>query len=994
MMLRKPLVFLSALLMMTLTSSVFAQPGTNNHYLVPVVDQFDASAGIPVDIPIFLENSGNVQVTVTLDLPVNASNYFSLDSNSLVQVLDANDFNVANLRFFSPTSGTFTAILTVTDGTVTDSLLLTANVDAGPGPFVLLPPFQEIYAGIGQATQIPVSIQNLTSGGLSVQFSFMGDPEFSFSGAPAATVPGMGMETISVDFLSNVEGRFFTIMTVTDGTYTDSTLIAVVTMNRPYTWLLPFVDQVETMAGVQDMYPIMVQNNGPATVNLQATLSGSNVFTLDPSSQQLTLPSGTGTDLQVGVFSTTPGTYTALLTLTDGTTTDSLELVAIIHPGPGNIVLLPDTYDLKVDENQSAVADLMVQNLSTTTASLTVSLTGDSHFSYAGSNPISLQPNMMASLLVDFAAAPQGSYTALVTVTDGVETDSALIVANVGQGHTGGPLFTLQYDGFDNFIMFEAAINSSITKDIIISNISGMALPLELSLRSDGDFIFNGPSTMTIDSGASHTVSVTFANSANGFSEGMLLIDGGAQVEPLFLIGMEAPYTDYDGLLVMNDLDFGMVDSSSQLCLDVLLENTTQNPITINSATLSGFSSAFTISPMNNFPFTIAANSTAALSVCFMPISINQIENEVMTIAFTNPASTPNAQTATVNLTGRSTTGIRFPGDSCGIVGWYMNTISAPIDAYSDVTIELFNITSQPLTLDNAVWEQGNSLGIYSLQTPLPITIQPHNPAVPNSGKADFTVRYAPTSSSSTIGIEDVATVRLESAPTSPSTILWLTLVGMPITSAPHTSTIVLYPKNNRIPSIDMGNVKADAASLLQFKNNLQVPVTIYGFDFASDDQFEIENGSDFPKTVHPDETISLMVRSKRVPTGRTTDVLTMKSSHEHLNSRFDLISGTGVTGIGDSPAAPGAFNATISPNPSSEQVSIALNAELTTGRIQVLDMLGRVVADQHGNLQNWTWDGRINGVPAQAGTYNIRISGVTIHGQQVSLIKRAVIVR
>ena len=77
-----------------------------------------------------------------------------------------------------------------------------------------------------------------------------------------------------------------------------------------------------------------------------------------------------------------------------------------------------------------------------------------------------------------------------------------------------------------------------------------------------------------------------------------------------------------------------------------------------------------------------------------------------------------------------------YEGDSCGIVGWYVNTIAAPIDGESDATIELFNITNQPLTLDNAAWEDGNTLGIYSLQTALPITIQPHNPAVPSSGKA------------------------------------------------------------------------------------------------------------------------------------------------------------------------------------------------------------------------------------------------------------------
>jgi hypothetical protein len=436
-----------------------------------------------------------------------------------------------------------------------------------------------------------------------------------------------------------------------------------------------------------------------------------------------------------------------------------------------------------------------------------------------------------------------------------------------------------------------------------------------------------------------------------------------------------------------------MVDTSTQLCLDMMLENTTQNPVIITNATLSGFSPAFTIQTQN-FPITIPANTTAAITVCFRPTLLNQVENEVLTVAFNNPASTPNAQTATVNLTGRAAKGIRFPGDSCGIVGWYVNTISAPIDGQSAATIELFNITNDPITLDNAVWEDGNNLGIYSLLTQLPITIQPHNPAVSNSGKADFTVRYSPTAGSSTVGVEDIATVRLESAPNTQPVTMWLTLVGIPVNPAPHTSTVTLFPKDKRIPSIEMGSVLENDTAPLQFVNNLQVPVTVNGFNIASQERFEIMNNMDFPKTVEPGETISLMLRSRGIPAARSTDILTMQSSHEHLNSRFDLISGTSVTGIGDPPAAPLQFAATLSPNPSAGRVQIALNTPLADARIQVLDMLGRVVAEQRGSLQNWTWDGRIDGIAAQPGAYHIRINGVTFQGRHVSTMQKAVLVR
>ncbi len=990
MMFRKPQVFFSALLLF-LTCTVVGQAQPRYHYIVPVMDQFGATAGVPIEIPVFLENHGTATVTLSLTLSENTSGYFSLDSLSQVFTLYPGEFAVAIVHFLSPSSGTFTTLLSVTDGTLNDTLLLTANVDAGPGPFVLLPPFQEVQAGLGQATQVPVTIQNLANTSLTVQISIAGDSEFSYTGAAGITIPAMGRETVMIDFLTSVEGRYSTTMTVTDGNYTETASIGVVAFDRPYTWILPFTDHVETQAGVEMKFPVMVQNIGNTAVSLQIALTGASAFTLDPAGQQITLQPGMGADIPVSVLSNTPGTYTAVLTVTDGSITDTLIITATILPGPGGFALMPERYDLRVQENHTATADFAVQSFSSSVLALDVLLVGDSHFSYSGPSPISIAPNNLEQLPIDFSAAAAGAYTAMLIVSDGTESDTALIVATVENGHTGRSLFTLRYDGMNGFMVFEAPLHAQLTKVVTIDNISSATLTLNVDVWSDSTFSI-ATNTLTIPSGASATLPVTF-NNLHGTGEGMLIIDGGLQVEHIFLAGMELPYTDYNGLLVMNSLDFGMVDTATQVCLDVMLENTTSQNVTISSLALSGFSNAFTVMPPS-LPIVISANSTAAIPVCFQPTIPNQVESEVLNVTFTNPASTPPTQTAMVNLTGRSTTGIRFPGDSCGIVGWYVNTIAAPIDGESDATIELFNITNQPLTLDNAAWEDGNTLGIYSLQTALPITIQPHNPAVPSSGKADITIRYAPTSQSSTVGVEDVATLRLESTATTPGAKMWLTLVGIPIRLAPSGSTIVLFPKNGRVSSIEMGNATLETRTELMFKNNLQVPVTVFGFTLGSEDRFSIDNSEDFPRTLAPDETLTLRLRSNTVPANRSLDVLTMQSSHEHLNNRFDLISGSGVTGIDDPPFTPAGIVATLSPNPSADRLHVSLNAPLENAHIEVLDMLGRTVAEYRGRVQNWTWDGQSNGIRAQAGAYRIRITGVTNTGEPVSMMKNAVLVR
>lgn len=996
---RNPRFATTALCMLALLSLSFAlpsassaQPTSGFTYVIHMMEEAEAVAGMPLDIPIFLQNNGASTVTLTVDLSQNAVGAFTLDSLGRVKVLDHGQMDVVFVRFQSVSVGRHEALLTVTDGAVTDSLRLIVNVVPGPGPFVLLPPFQGVTADLGKATQIPVSIQNLTGNPLTVQLSLNGSAEFSLAGNGSLTIPAFGSVTALVDFLSLVEGQFETILQVTDGSHTDSAAIGVIAFEQPYKWLVLFHDEIETLVGMEAAFPVMLINRGNSPVTLSLALNGSNVFTLDPADQQVTLQPGMGEDVMLSVLGTTPGTFTSLLTVTDGVDTDSLEVRVIVHEGPGNFLLHPDFHEMRLAENESATTIFRVENLTYITHPLTVTLAGDAAFTYTGSSPLTLGPGASVEVPVSFSGTAKGVYTAQVSVSDGIESDSAMIVAYVGDGHSGGPLFTVEYDGKNGFMLFETAENTTLTKDITLRNISGQQLTLDFDLMTGGAFSI-GASTMTLDSGAVQTLAVTFDNSYAGFGEGMLLIDGGQQVEHLMLFGATPPYKDYDGVLISRMLDFGMVDSSTTLCLDAVIENKTQHTITVNSATLSGFSSAFTL-PHLTLPASIQPNASMAIRVCFHPMSTAQVENEVLTVAFINPAATPTAQNVNIDLTGRSATGIHFPGDSTGIVGWYVNTVSAPIDGQSDVTIELFNITPQPVTFAAAAWEDGNDEGIYSLQTALPVTIQPHAPGMPASGKTDITIRYAPTTQSSAVGVEDVATLRMHTDPTSIPMTVFLTLVGIPTTPAPNSGSIALFPKDRRIPAIEMGDVETAGTRILEFVNNLQVPVTVAGFSMDASSHFEIINAQEFPREAQPGETIALMLRSKEVPTRRITDVLTMHGSHDHLNSRFDLVSGPTVTGIGDQPVSPTTVTAALSPNPATDRLRVTLSEPLASGSIEVMDMLGRVVARRDGAIADWTWNGRIDGVPAHAGAYRIRVSGVTAQGVRVSLTKNALIVR
>ncbi len=860
--------------------------GTNPyHYILPVMKNVETDAGMPMQLPIFVENSGSS--SVTLSVSVNGDPEFSVDSLSQSMQLNPGKLDVALVHFMSTTPGSYSTLLTVSDGTLSDTITLTATVNPPPGPFVLLPPFHDIMTDVGNSTQIPVTIQNITAAAYSVTVSLTGDAAFSYLGNQTVNLAANGSETVYVDFLSNTEGQFSAALEVTDGNYTTSTPISVIAMNRPYKWIVPFQDEFTAMAGMQMPIPVFVQNTASNPVTLNVALNGDPEFSLDPSSQQVTVTHGE--DLQISFLSNTAGTYTTLLTVTDGTDTDSLTLKVHVQSG------------------------------------------------------------------------------------------------------TGGSLFTTQFDGMDVFFPFEAAPGASVTKDLTITNISSSQISLQLDLFSDSSFSIS-TNSVTIDTGSSKVVQVTFDNKYGGFGDGMLVIDGGSQVEHIFLAGFTRPWTDYDGLLVMNNLDFGMVDTSMQVCMDVMLENTTQSSIAISNIQLSGFSGDFSLP--NNSGFTIAAGDTASIPVCFKPSVVNQVLNEVLTFTFDNPASSPNVQTASVNLTGRASTGILPPWiDSCSIIGVYVNTISAPIDGSSDVDIELFNVSSQPITIDKAVWEDGNNAGIYTLLTQLPLTIQPHNPSVPSSGKTTITVRYAPTSQSSTVGVEDIATLRFESSSSSVPATYFLTLIGTPISPAPSSSTIVMFPKDGRIPQIELVKADVNSTQALSFKNNLEVPVTVSSLELASDERYEIAETASLPRTVAPGETIAVTLRTRSTAHTRATDDLIMHGSHEHLNSRYQILSGSSVTGVDDVPRTPEAFSLAVAPNPAAGPVSITLSSPLRQGRVQVMDMLGRVVAEFNPETRTLQWDGTIaSGRRAEPGTYYIRAAGTDANGQRIAATSKLVL--
>lgn len=982
------IAYLTAGLLLLFSMGAAAATPPTYHFLTRVVDNFEATAGEPIGVSFGVENKGSSLLSLDVSLPLNPAAYFSIDTVNSTKDIPAGQTRGFFVHFKSPRTGSFSALLMVTDGTLTDTLTITATVLPGQGDFSVHPLTTTRSTFVNTPVQIPISVQNLTDTDLTLQTIFYAHPSFTFSGTDSITLPPYGSHVFLLDFLSSADGEFQGRLTVQNGNFSLETIFSVFVTTRKYAWVVdPIYPNEVAIVGEADRFPFSVDNTGPTAVNLQVALNGSSVFSMDPADQAFTLDPGSGRDLHIGILSTSLGTFSTLITVTDGVKTDSINLTARIIEGPGRFSIFASF--VEANENQPATISVRTSNETGGSIDLLLTLSGDSHYSYNGVNPVTLGPNARQDVAIDFAAAPPGVYFAMLHATDGVETDSIRLTVQVADepdffklsDPSQGPA-TLES------LTFEAHKDSTVTKQILIENVSGDTLSLIVDIDDyDGDFAVS-QTHLLLNANETASLDVSYTNRGKGSGGGNLYITGRTQQQKILLTGWLINYNDVNGFRVVKSMKFYAADTSDQDCEDLDLRNKSSENIMVISAVLSGFCSNFT---MKNLPYPIILRGKydyARLNICYNPTVPGAKDSEILTVTFDNPASNPRVQTLNVNLYGES----RAPSSNY-LPGNFV-AMTARIDDQEQTTFAVKNWSATDITFETIQWKTGNEHGEFSLVTALPLTLTGLNPAIPGSGTVNVTVQYAPTAQSSTVGTEDFAVFQLKSGPVNPPWISQVQLYGTPLPHSAPESQLLLFPKDRRTQEIDLGNVPLDATRSLQFMNNLQVAVTISGFDFAGS-RFDIVNEGDFPVTIEPMESVTLELRCVDATSTPGRELGSARGSHETLGSDFAVLSGTGTLGINDPAPAPRAVTLSLSPNPSRGNVTMQLSAPLQHASIVIVDMLGRMVADVAiPRMQTWSWNGVHDGAAVPPGLYSVFIRGVDSDGRPVQLTNNVLIVR
>ncbi|MCB2203851.1 hypothetical protein KQI65_03815 [bacterium] len=957
-------------------AAIVARAGNNPHYYIyQVSDSVTAKAGIHTQLLVTIQNPVNTPVTVTSSL--NGDPQFVIDSLSRTLSFDSSYAMLTTIDFYSTTSGTFQTMLRVTDGTITDSTLITVFVN--PANFALLPPYTSAYAELGVARQIAITVQNLKSTALQVTPSVAGDAPFSYNGPASVAIPASASQTVYLDFFSNSAGTYNAKLIVTDGTFTDTTTIYVTTVNQPYHWTTSPSSSGTTEAGMTRWLWVHLRNTATNPVTLDLALQGDPGFYLEANASPITVANFETARVQF--YSDTPGQYTGMLTITDGIDIDTVRLLVDVVPKRGNFEFTREYMSIYATAIDPDTATIGIRNLTDSTLNLQAYVVRDSRFEVVPTPNFTIEPRKTFSLAVRFVGAAADVYRAKIVVTDGIaEVDSADVIAVVDEPRDGNKLFAMRTPDMYQRIEFEAQPGASVTDTVKIHNLSSGQLTVDLSFY--GDSCFTIPqSSVIIDSGGIAVVPVTFVNPPIGRGGAYLIGTSGTEHADVYLYGTTVYWSDYDGVKVVNDLDFGAVDTSTSYCMDAWVINTTNHAVTLTDISLSGVSSLYTLP--SSADVTIAAGDTSGISVCFTPVPPPEYVTEMLHFTLNNSSGTPTSRSLVVNLIGFSLTDYIRVFDSTRMHVSDAGTMITAINTTVEDDFVLQNYLPVPVALNLSSKFGSDNI---TLLSSLPINLPAYDSTVVGSGRGSIRVQYSPTSVTGYPGIGEHANFHFYYHDSLITADYNFSVYGKAIIPIPSSSVIDLYPKDSFAPIIGLGKVKENDVITLRFINNLDMSVSITSLGMDIDAYAEIIGGTTLPVTLAPDETMEVQLRITRDVQAVTMINLTMHGSHEHLNSRYILLAGSSVSSVAGVPLPESALQMYTTPNPATGPVQILLNQTLRSGSVHVVDMLGRVMATVPVQHNNAMWNGRIEGgLQAPAGTYLLLVNGIDQNGRAVS---------
>ena len=434
--------------------------------------------------------------------------------------------------------------------------------------------------------------------------------------------------------------------------------------------------------------------------------------------------------------------------------------------------------------------------------------------------------------------------------------------------------------------------------------------------------------------------------------------------------------------------DFGPLSHGQSECHTIYLQNSSADPLIIQTFTIQSNTGDFTITPIPTLPTVLLQNEIISIAnLCYAPKDPTDSSEELILAISGTSGSTKFDHGFYVTGSQIVDPILQKP---CVTVSIDSN-LFGPIIMDGDV---IHTVTIQSNRYDSLWVLNSDSLYLYADNKAFPITgiTFPYRLA-PLEVKT-YTVTFSPRSNVPVVKYRYVGEVDLE----VDTGKLWyyrqscsypnFILAGVAIPpTADSISTALAAGSTDILAMIGDNSVTTQT---FHFSNTGTTNLKITGVSLLNNVSFAITNiapSNTLPFTLTPGQSMAVTIAMTTVNNGVYYDEVIITAEQGIISMDFPLqgLRKNGVLGVNNTPVA--GQHITLYPNPTHGYITVAIPG-IRNAKIEVLDVLGKIITSASAS-EVWNWNST-----APAGTYVVHVSGTDASGKSFQSYDRFIIER
>lgn len=607
------------------------------------------------------------------------------------------------------------------------------------------------------------------------------------------------------------------------------------------------------VAGSNKTLTVTVNNLGSAAVTVNSATVSNNAFVVTAPSFPATIDVGKNATLSVEFIPAAAGAFNASISFSSNASNSSASIpLSGTGIADGQLTASPasEAFGSVVVGAQQTLPGSVTNNggTSLTISQATISGTG---YTLSGiTAPATLAAGQTANFTVTFAPQSTGAASGNITITSN-GSNPTLTIPLTATGVASGQLTSNpSSEAFGN-----VTVGSQQTASVTLTNTGGTSVTISQAQVSGTGFSLSGISTpITLSSGQSTNLSVTFAPTASGAGSGSVNITSNASnpalTIPLSGTGVSA------GQLTANPSSAAFVNVTvgNQLSASETVTNTGGTSVTISQASAS---TGFSLSGITT-PTTLAGGKSTTFTIIFTPQSSGAATGNVtLTSNATNP-------TLTIPLSGTGVTPGQLTGSPSPAAFGNVN-----VGSQQSLTETVSNTGGSSVTISQAS-ASGTGFSISGITTPLTLS---------GGQSTNFTVTFAPQTAGTASGSITVTS-------NAPNPTLTIPLSGTG--TSPQAGQLSISPTTMAIGSVVVGSSGTGSGSLSA--TGASVTVTAAS---TNNSAFTV-SGLSLPVTIAAGQSVPFTITFSPQTAGSASATLTV-TSNAQSSTTTEALTGTGT---------------------------------------------------------------------------------------------------